>query len=146
MKTSSRRARTVLAPPNGRQAMRLYVLTLAATFALLAAGTAAAAGAKLSPAQQRYQQERAVCLSGESNQDRATCLKEAGAALQEARRGGLDNGDSHNLAHNRMVRCNALPAQDREDCARRMQGEGVTSGSAQQGGVMRELSRPVAPN
>jgi hypothetical protein len=140
MKNISNSART------GRQALRLYALTLAATVALLAAATAAAAGAKPSAAQQRYQQERAVCLSGQSNQDRATCLKEAGAALYEARRGGLDNGDSRDLAHNRMIRCNALPAQDREDCARRMNGEGVTTGSAQQGGVLRELSRPVAPN
>jgi hypothetical protein len=146
MKTFSRRARTVLTPPNGHQAMRLYALTLAAAVALLVAATAAEAGAKLSPAQQRYQQERAVCLSGQSNQDRATCLKEAGAALYEARRGGLDTGDARDLGQNRMIRCNALPAQDREDCARRMQGEGVTTGSAQQGGVLRELARPVAPN
>ena len=27
----------------------------------------------------RYQQERAVCTSGQSNQDQATCLREAGA-------------------------------------------------------------------
>jgi ATP/maltotriose-dependent transcriptional regulator MalT len=146
MKTSSRPAPAVLTPPNGHQAIRLYALTLAATVALLVAGTAAAAGANLSQAQQRYQQERAVCLSGQSNQDRATCLKEAGAALQEARRGGLDTGDDRDLGHNRMMRCMALPAQDREDCARRMHGEGVTTGSAQQGGVLRELARPVAPN
>ena len=35
-------------------------------------------------AQSRYQSERAVCLHGLSNQDKATCLKEAGAALAEA--------------------------------------------------------------
>jgi hypothetical protein len=34
-------------------------------------------------AQARYQQERAVCLSGQSNQDRATCLREADAALAD---------------------------------------------------------------
>jgi hypothetical protein len=132
-------------PRTGRtQALRLSAVTLAATVAVLFSGAAAAAGAALSPAQQRYQQERAVCLSGQSNQDRATCLKEAGAALHEARRGGLDTV-VRDLGQNRMIRCNALPAQDREDCARRMQGEGVTTGSAQDGGVLRELSRPVAP-
>lgn len=125
--------------------LRPSALTLAAALALLMAGTAATAAGKLSPAQQRYQQERAVCLSGQSNQDRATCLKEAGAALKEARRGRLDAADAGDLGQNRMVRCNALPAGDREDCARRMQGEGATSGSAQQGGVLRELSRPVDP-
>jgi hypothetical protein len=119
-------------------------LTLAATLALLAAGTAAGA-TKLSQAQQLYQQERAVCMSGQSNQDRATCLKEAGAALGEARRSNLGAADTREMGNNRMARCNALPAADREDCARRMQGEGVTTGNEQQGGVMRELSRPVAP-
>jgi hypothetical protein len=140
MTKSSHLARTGPTP-----AQRLSALAFAATVALLVAGTAAAAGATLSPAQQRYQQERAVCLSGQSNQDRATCLKEAGAALHEARRGGLDTV-VRDLGQNRMIRCNALPAQDREDCAGRMQGEGFTTGSAQDGGVLRELARPVAPN
>ena len=119
-------------------------LTLAATLALLVAGTASA-GARLSEAQQRYQQERAVCLSGQSNQDRATCLKEAGAALGEARRNNLGATNAREMGNNRMVRCDALPAADRDDCVLRMQGEGTTTGSAQQGGVLRELSRPVAP-
>ena len=118
-------------------------LTVCAAATLLFAGAAVAA--KASEAQLLYQKERAVCMSGASNQDRATCLKEAGAALQEARRGNLSAGSENELGHNRLVRCNALPAQDREDCARRMQGEGVTTGSAQQGGVLRELTRPVAP-
>jgi hypothetical protein len=65
--------------------------------------------------------------------------------LHEARRGGLDTV-VRDLGQNRMIRCNALPAQDREDCAGRMQGEGFTTGSAQDGGVLRELARPVAPN
>lgn len=145
MKTSSNPARTDSTPASGRGALRLAVLTVAATASLLMAGTAVAAGARASQAQQRYQQERAVCLSGESNQDRATCLREAGAALQEARRGGLDSGGAPEFERNRTIRCNALPAGDREDCERRMQGEGVTTGSAQQGGVLRELSTPVAP-
>ncbi|HWP11250.1 MAG TPA: hypothetical protein VNN06_05475 [Ramlibacter sp.] len=145
MKTTLYSARTSRNAAGGRQALRLSALTLAATVGLLFAGAAAAAGAKLSQAQQRYQQERAVCMSGQSNQDRATCLREAGAALQEARRGNLDVSNAGEMDQNRMIRCNALPAGDREDCARRMQGEGVTTGSAQQGGVLREVSRPVAP-
>jgi hypothetical protein len=146
MKSSLNSGHTRRAAASGHRALRLSTLTLAATLVLLAAGTVSAAGAKLSQAQQRYQQERAVCMSGQSNQDRATCLREAGAALQESRRGNLDNGDMRDFGHNRMVRCNALPAQDREDCARRMHGEGVTTGSAQQGGILRELTRPIAPN
>src|SRR2546426_8157808 len=34
----------------------------------------------------RSQQERAACVNGQSHQDRATCMREAGAALYEARR------------------------------------------------------------
>lgn len=117
-------------------------VTLAATAALLLFSGAATA-AKGSEAQLRYQQERAVCMSGSSNQDRATCLQEAGAALQEARRGNLSTGNANDLGHNRSVRCDALPMQDREDCTLRMQGQGSASGSAQQGGILRELARPV---
>ena len=115
--------------------------TRAVAAALLAfAGTAMAATA--SQAQLQYQQERAACMSGTSNQDRATCLKEAGAALQEARRGNLSGGDRE-IGQNRFARCDALPRPDRRDCEMRMQGQGSSSGSAQQGGIMRELSRPV---
>ncbi|HSW16790.1 MAG TPA: hypothetical protein VLJ86_06150 [Ramlibacter sp.] len=115
----------------------VIVLLAASASILFAAGASAA---KVSEAQLRYQEERAVCMSGASNQDRATCLREASAALGEAKRGNLTAGD---LAHGRMVRCDALPAQDRQDCVMRMQGQGTTSGSAQQGGVLRELERPV---
>ena len=144
MKTSSHSATVSRTPAAGHEALRLPALTLAAMLVLLVAGTAGA-GTKLSDAQRRYQQERAVCMSGQSNQDRATCLKEAGAALEEARRDNLGTATAGELGQNQMLRCNALPAADREDCARRMQGEGATTGSIQQGGLMRELSRPVAP-
>jgi hypothetical protein len=122
-----------------------HSLTLAACAAatLLFAGGAIAGTA--SEAQLRYQQERAVCMSGSSNQDRATCLKEAGAALQEARRGNLSGSESQ-LGQNRTSRCNTLPVQDRQDCEMRMSGAGSTSGSEQQGGILRELTRPVPAN
>jgi hypothetical protein len=119
---------------------RIAAAALAAA-ALAFAGVAAASA--LSDAQLRYRQERAACLSGGSNQDRATCLREAGAALAEARHGGLATGGDRDLVANRAARCNALPAADREDCTMRMEGAGTTSGSAQQGGVLRELTRPV---
>jgi hypothetical protein len=87
----------------------------------------------------RYQQERAVCLSGASNQDRATCLKEAGAALKEAKAGHLNDG-RQDYAANALQRCNSLPGDQQEFCYRRMQGEGKVSGSVQEGGVLRELT------
>jgi hypothetical protein len=113
----------------------------AAASLLLVAGAATAA--KTSEAQQRYQQERAACMTGASNQDRATCLREASAALQESRRDGLAHGTARELGANRMTRCAALPAPERTDCEMRMSGQGSTSGSARQGGILREIETPV---
>ena len=113
---------------------------VAASLLLLAAGAATAATA--SDAQLRYQQERKACLSGASNQDRATCLREAGAARQEASRGRLAAGSSSQFGDNAVARCGALPPADRDECVMRMR-QGSTSGSAAQGGVLRELVSPV---
>ena len=100
--------------------------------------TPAADSAELSAARARYTQEVALCKSGRSHQDRATCLQEAGAALAEARRGALDKGTA-DLEANRILRCDPLPADQRKDCIARMQGQGTTSGSVEGGGIYREL-------
>lgn len=118
------------------------VLAACALGVLLAAGTAAAADGKLSDAQARYQQDRAACNSGQSYQDRATCLREAAAALQAAKRGGKDDGATA-YEQNRLLRCDRLAAGEREDCLRRMRGEGTVSGSVESGGVYRELRTAV---
>jgi hypothetical protein len=113
--------------------------------ALVAACAAAAvpafAGAADADARARYASERAACLQGTSNQDRTTCLKEAGAALQEARRGQLATAAGTSLEKNRLARCDVQRGTDRDDCLSRMQGAGTTAGSAQGGGILRELSR-----
>lgn len=90
----------------------------------------------------RYRSERAACLSGQSNQDRATCLKEASAARAEARRNRLDTGSAH-LQENAGARCAALTGDDRTDCDKRMSGEGSVSGSVKDGGELRELTTVV---
>ncbi len=110
--------------------------------ALLVCGGAMAAGADRQAARAQYQLERAACLSGQSHQERTTCLREAGAALQEALRGGLDTA-SGAYEQNRAARCDPLPADLRGDCQRRMRGEGTTSGSVEQGGILRELRTTV---
>ena len=109
---------------------------------MLVAGMAVAAGGNLSEAQARYQQDRAACISGQSNQDRAVCLREAGAALQEAKRGAVGD-DQSSYERNRLIRCDGLPAGDRADCLRRMRGEGTVSGSVESGGIYRELRTTV---
>jgi hypothetical protein len=114
---------------------------LPALLLVAAAGAAFAAGGKTSEAQLRYNQDRAKCMRGETNQDRATCLKEAGAALQDSKRSAAAAGDA-DLARNRLKRCESLPSPEREECTARMD-VGTTSGSAQQGGISRELTTPV---
>ncbi len=127
----------------GQKTIPALVVSTCAVAALLFAGMAAAAGGKLSDAQARYQQDRAACMSGQSNEDRATCLREAGAALQAAKRGSL--GDDHgSYEQNRLLRCAPLPAGDREDCVRRMHGEGTVKGSVEAGGTFTEL-RTIVP-
>ena len=122
--------------------MKTSAMALIAIGALLCASSASAEGANPG-AQARYQQDRAACMNGTSNQDRATCLREAGAALQESKGNRLENATSA-YDQNRYLRCDPLPAGQREDCVRRMSGEGTVSGSVEGGGIYRELVTPVA--
>jgi hypothetical protein len=110
----------------------------AALLAAIAAAAFAADNAVLADAQRKYEQERARCTSGQSHQDRATCLKEAGAAYDEARRGSLTGGGTAALAANATKRCEAQPEADRAACVQRILGAGTTQGSVEGGGVIRE--------
>lgn len=126
----------------GPRAVPALVLSACAVAALLFTGVAAAAGGNLSEAQARYRQDRAACMSGQSWEDRATCLREAAAALQAAKRGQLRD-DSSVYERNRLLRCDRLKGDDREDCIRRMHGEGTVKGSVESGGTYRELRTTV---
>jgi hypothetical protein len=90
----------------------------------------------------QYQTERDNCLNGHTNEDKKTCLKEAGAALEANRRGQLTD-DNTQYHKNATLRCQALGADNRDACLRRMQGEGSVSGSAGSGGIFRELVTPI---
>ncbi|RBA24993.1 hypothetical protein [Herminiimonas fonticola] len=118
---------------------RKYVLALSLFASSMGIGSTAAVAADASG---NYQQERAACLSGQTQQDKKTCLREAGAARSEAKRGKL-NGDASSYQQNAQARCNALPPADRDDCMRRMQGEGTVSGSVDGGGIYRETTTIV---
>lgn len=126
----------------GSRTLPLLRVSAFAVGAMLVSGLAAAAASDLSEAQARYRQERATCMRGQSHQDRATCLQEAGAALQEARRGTLGDGRS-SYVQNRLMRCEVHAGEDRQDCLRRMHGEGTISGSVEGGGIYRELRTTV---
>jgi hypothetical protein len=120
------------------------LLLLAAGSAVMLAAPLSASFAATAPKsgspEAMYRYEREKCLSGRSHQDRATCLREAGAALAEARRGRLDNGVSaRQLADNRVARCAAQHEAERADCERMARGEGTVVGSVEGGGVIKEL-------
>ncbi|WP_083748819.1 hypothetical protein [Pelomonas sp. KK5] len=114
---------------------RSAAAALSAGLLAMAAGTAMA-GTPL----ENYKQERANCLSGNTSQDRATCLREAGAALQEARRNGLTTPTPEQRAQNAVQRCQAQPKEDREDCQRLAMGAGSREGSVSEGATVSQLT------
>ena len=78
-------------------------------------------------------------------QDQASCVREAGAARQEAQRGGLTSAPASTYAANALARCQLQPPADRADCEARIQGTGMSSteGSVLGGGMIRETVTPV---
>lgn len=119
-------------------------LSLAAAAALLAlAPLAQADNAAKKPAPNMNsavaQQERERCLSGQSGQDQATCLREVGAARQAEKNGQL-NESNERFNRNAMERCKSLPADEAKDCRDRVMGEGKVSGSVKGGGVLKETT------
>jgi hypothetical protein len=95
-----------------------------------------------------YQAERQACMQGRTtNEDRATCLREAAAAYAEAKRGRLGNNVSDaQKRENALLRCREQPAADRLDCERMARGEGKQSGSVAEGAIVKELvTRSVEP-
>ena len=128
---------------------RRSLISFGAT-ALLAVGAATAQVASLPgttgiDASGNYQQEVQACMSGRTQQDQATCLKEARNAQGDKRRGVLDTqGD---LQANALARCNAFaPGEDRAACRARVQGYGSVEGSVAGGGLIREVETVVMPS
>jgi hypothetical protein len=91
-----------------------------------------------------YQHEVQSCLSGRSQEDQATCLREARNAQADRQRGQLQHADAQYHA-NAMQRCNVLAGEDKAACQARMMGYGETSGSVAGGGVLREVETVVVP-
>ncbi len=127
--------------------MYLFSPRAALSLTLAAAALLAAPSAFAQTAEQRYQAEVARCNAGQTQQDRATCLREAGAARDEARKGNLATPQPTDMASNATDRCKAQPAADQAACMQRIEGTGVTTtqGSVEGGGVIRETVTPVKP-
>lgn len=101
-----------------------------------AAGSASAAGTT-ADARAQYESERARCNAMTSSDERANCLQSAGAAYDQAKQGKLDVAQ-HPYLQNKFDRCTPLPPAEKDDCIRRMQGQGTVSGSVEGGGDIRE--------
>ncbi len=128
---------------------RTRQLALASVVAAVAGAFAGVAAIAAEPvvtadAKANYVKEKTNCETGNTTQDKATCLKEAGAALEEKKKGKLDNSGSP--VANATDRCNVLPAKDKADCLARIVGpvtpnqRVTTSGSVEGGGVIRETT------
>ncbi len=124
-------------PHHPDRAHPLPRMLVAALLAGIGITTAMADNNTQQDAEARYRQEMAACTNGQSNQDPATCKREAANALAEARRGALTTTAQANTSGNATQRCTLLPAGQREDCVARITN-GDVSGSVGAGGVLRE--------
>lgn len=122
----------------------LPALAAAALALALAGPSAFAADATASTANARYLKDRADCEAGHTAEDKATCLKEAGAAQVERKRHTLDN--SGTPVANATDRCGVVPAKDKADCLARVLGPiksnqtVTTTGSVAGGGMIKETT------
>jgi hypothetical protein len=121
-------------------------ITVAAVFSTFSVGaiSASAATPTQTPAETRYQQDRANCMAGKTAENQATCLKEAGAALQASRAHDLKTASPAQLAANERKRCEPLSGDDKKDCLKRAAGMDTTvSGSVAAGGDLKETTTIV---
>ena len=107
--------------------------------ALLMASAAASAqpATASSDARARYEQERQACMTNNTQDTLATCLRDATNAYDAARKGQLSSPGPIAMA-NATQRCEVFQnAQDRAECVRRVESD-PASGSVPAGGVLRE--------
>jgi len=128
-----------------RSILSATALFAASGFIALGAQTASAQATGSAGSDARMQKERAACDGVQ--QDRAACLREAGAARQEAGRGGLTSPSPAREQVNSLARCSELPAAEQPDCEARIKGgpRTTTEGSVMGGGVIRETVTPLPP-
>ncbi|MEZ0309076.1 MAG: hypothetical protein ACAH21_14225 [Ramlibacter sp.] len=118
---------------------------VAALLAMTAATAQVATGTTGIDASGSYQQEVNACMTGKTQQDRETCLKEARNAQADKKRGLLDNA-SGQFDSNAAARCDVLSGEEKAACQARVLGYGNTTGSVAGGGVLREVETVVLPS
>ena len=132
------------APASVRSHKSLLSFGVATLLAMTAATAQVATGTTGIDASGSYQQEVQACLSGRTQQDQATCLREARNAQADKKRGVLDNAGGRFEA-NAATRCDVLMGEDKAACQARVMGYGNTTGSVAGGGLLREVETVVMP-
>jgi hypothetical protein len=116
----------------------------AATAQVATAGDASFPGAASIDSTGSYRSEVSACNSGMTQQDQATCLREARNAAAEKNNGNLENYRGKD--QNAMARCDVHQgAEDRAACQARVLGMGNVDGSVASGGLIRESETVVLP-
>lgn len=121
---------------------RLLAVSLSVLLVSVAATAQIASGTTGIDASGDYRHEVKSCMTGNTQQDRATCLREARNANADRR--SLSANDA-NLKANRAARCDALKGEEHEACLARVVGYGDASGSVAGGGVIRQVETIVVP-
>jgi len=132
--------------PSGLLLRHLASTGVATLLALMAGGAGAqvATGTTGIDTSGSYKKEVQACLNGQSQQDQATCLREASNARAEKsnRKSTATNTD---LSANATARCNVLTGEDKAACTARVLGYGSESGSVAGGGVLSKVETVVLP-
>ena len=132
------------APANGHSHKSLVSFGVAALLAMTAATAQVATSPTGIDDTGSYRHEVQSCMSGNTQQDRDTCLREARNAQADKKRGLLDNNQAQFEA-NSTARCDVLTGEDKAACKARVMGFGSTTGSVAGGGVLREVETVVSP-
>jgi hypothetical protein len=127
-----------------RSRKSLVSFGVAALLAVTAATAQVATGTTGIDASGSFQQEINACMTGKTQQDRDTCLKEARNAQTDKKRGVLDNAGA-SFETNASARCEVLMGEEKAACQARVMGYGSTTGSVASGGVLREVETVVMP-
>jgi hypothetical protein len=136
---------TASALHRSRQSLAYFGVTaLLAVTAATAQVATGAAGTTGIDASGIYQQEVQACMTGRTQQDRETCLREARNAQADKKRGVLENAGAQFQA-NAAARCDVLSGEEKAACQARIMGYGNTSGSVAGGGLLREVETVVMP-
>ena len=121
------------------------LLAVTAATAQVATGTTGTTGTTGIDATGSYKSEVNACMTGNTQQDRDTCLREARNAQADKKRGVLDNAGAR-FESNAAARCEVLMGEEKAACQARVMGYGSVSGSVAGGGLLREVETVVMPS